>query len=65
MYWVASSSTTGDEREEKWLSIANHIANIHVYPENKIFSKCTHDVIEREWLKEGIQVLKTILETHI
>jgi hypothetical protein len=44
----------GDEREEKWLSNANHIANIHVHPENKIFTKCTHDVLEQAWLKEGI-----------
>lgn len=45
---------TGDEKEEKGLSIANHIANIHVHRENKIFTNCTHGVLERAWLKEGI-----------
>ncbi len=53
MYWVASSSKTNDEKEEKWKSITNHVFNVHVHKGNKIFTKCTHAVLERAWLKQG------------
>ena len=47
MYWVASSSKTNDEKEEKWKSITNHVVNVHVHKGNKIFTKCTHGVLAR------------------
>ena len=53
MYWVAISSKTELEKEEKWTSLKNHIANIHDHSENKVFKKCTHQLIERQWLKLG------------
>ena len=53
MYWVAISSKTEIEKEEKWTSLTNHIVNIHDHSGNKVFRKCTHEVIEREWLKLG------------
>ena len=53
MYWVAISSSTPQEREEKWTSIVNHIINVHIHEENKIFLKCCHDHLEREWIKSG------------
>ncbi len=51
MFWAAISSSTAAEREKKWKSVANHIVNVHVHEGNKVFTKCTHDVIERQWLK--------------
>ena len=56
MYWVAISSSTATEREEKWKSLINHIVNVHVHEENKVFTRCTHEVIEREWLKQGMEL---------
>ena len=35
------------------MSLLNHIVNAHVHEKNKIFLKCTHDTVEREWLKQG------------
>ena len=55
IYWVANTSTSADEKEEKWRSILNHIANIHIHEDNKIYTKCTHGTIERDWLKQGWQ----------
>ena len=34
MYWVAISRQSPAEREEKWLSLLNHIVNVHVHKEN-------------------------------
>ena len=56
MYWVASSSSSVDEKQEKWESIINHIVDIHVHKEKKIFTKCTHIAVEREWLKQGVKI---------
>ena len=53
MYWVANSSETVDEREEKWLSIVNHIVGIHQHDGHKIFVECLHGPLERAWLKSG------------
>ncbi len=53
MYWVAISSKTELEKDEKWTSLTNHIANIHDHSENKVFKECTHQLIERQWLELG------------
>ena len=53
IYWVAISSTSPNEREEKWLILLNHIVDVHVHEGNKIFKKCTHETVERDWLKSG------------
>ena len=50
---MAISSTTAIEREEKWKSLVNHIANVHVHKENKFFTKCAHAEVERDWIKQG------------
>jgi hypothetical protein len=50
---VANSSASPLEREEKWVSITNHIADVHVHQGNKVFLKCCHEGIERRWLKKG------------
>lgn len=60
IYWVAISSTTPKEREEKWLSLLNHIVNIHSHKENQIFRRCTHEVIEREWMVAGKNIFHTV-----
>jgi hypothetical protein len=57
MYWVASSSTSPDEKQEKWEIITNHIVNIHTHKKNKLFTECTNETVEREWLKKGLKIL--------
>ena len=54
MYWVAISSQSPAEREEKWLSLLNHIVNVHAHKDNKLFKNCVHETIERQWLETGI-----------
>ena len=53
MYWVAISSQSAAEKEEKWISLLNHIADVHVHKDNKLFKKCAHDTLERQWIKPG------------
>lgn len=57
MYWVAASSPTdveGTLKQQKWLSILNHIANVH-QGHGDLFLECVHPPIEydRKWLKKG------------
>jgi hypothetical protein len=59
MMWYAFSHCNGDPvlLREMILSIPKHTANIHTFPENKIFKRCLHDDLPTErskpWLKEG------------
>jgi len=56
-YWCAMSSNgDGQMVYEKWLSILNHVCNIHEgHGEN--FQKCEHgDGDERDWIKKGTYV---------
>ncbi|XP_053389672.1 uncharacterized protein LOC128552654 [Mercenaria mercenaria] len=54
LYWCAASSD-GDEQllTDKWLSILNHIQNIHT-GHGERFPECLHDILEdRLWMKKG------------
>ena len=57
------STRNGDEREEKWLSLLNHIINVHVHQNNKIFKKCIHEEIDRAWLKPGGMIVVHLTNT--
>ncbi|KAJ8301015.1 hypothetical protein KUTeg_022534 [Tegillarca granosa] len=61
MYWCAASSNgNGEVVLEKWLSILNHVVDIHEGHGNK-FLECVHDQLEdRVWMKEGPMLLKDI-----
>ena len=60
LYWVAAS-TSSNNRElmmEKWLSVANHVQNIHSH-DGDLFPHCEHGELEgrerrKKWLKAGI-----------
>ncbi|XP_046863205.1 uncharacterized protein LOC124456947 [Xenia sp. Carnegie-2017] len=54
VYWCAASSG-GDEKllKAKWLSLLNHICNIHD-GHSELFPKCEHGTLEpRLWIKKG------------
>lgn len=60
LYWVAAStpSNNGELMMEKWLSVANHVQNIHNH-DGDLFSYCEHGELEgrerrKKWLKAGI-----------
>ncbi|XP_061599729.1 uncharacterized protein LOC133462479 [Cololabis saira] len=57
IYWTASSSSTGPEREAKWKAILNHVRNIHVHQNSPLFEKCLHPIRDTtqwsKWLKAG------------
>lgn len=55
LYWVAASSE-GDPRMivPKWLSILNHVRDIHVHS-NPLYPVCAHGELQpREWLDDGV-----------
>ncbi|CAB3997272.1 Hypothetical predicted protein [Paramuricea clavata] len=62
IYWIGDSSTTDDEREEKWRSLLNHIVDIHKHDGNTLFVECLHGTLEREWLKQGSAAYKKLTE---
>ncbi|XP_035658144.1 uncharacterized protein LOC118403520 [Branchiostoma floridae] len=59
--WHISDTCQGDDvlLQEKWLSMLKHIGNIHVFPENSIFTQCAHPHLDRAdtddimWLRPG------------
>lgn len=56
-YWVAASSgDNGDMKQQKWSSLAEHVANKH--------DSCMHGELdgERQWLREGntFKIIKII-----
>ncbi|XP_061183986.1 uncharacterized protein LOC133192121 isoform X2 [Saccostrea echinata] len=54
LYWCAASSEgDGELVSEKWLSILNHITDVHE-GHGKRFPKCLHgDLEDRDWIKKG------------
>lgn len=57
LYWcVASSEGDGELVKQKWLSILNHVANIHEGHGDK-FPQCEHEPLEdRLWMIKGLLV---------
>ena len=41
------------------MSLLNHVIDVHIYKNNKIFVKCTHDTLERAWLEKGTNAFPT------
>ena len=54
LYWCAVSTQSGDGNiiRAKWVSVANHMHNIH-HHDNEHFPECAHSLIygRRKWLK--------------
>jgi len=53
MYWAAASSITGEETVAKWVSVVNHVQNIHQHDDWQ-FPVCLHgptDDHEKKWLR--------------
>ena len=54
LYWCAASSNgDGELVQQKWLSILNHVTNVHQGHGDR-FPRCLHDELEeREWMIRG------------
>lgn len=55
LYWcAASSSSDGNQVEAEWLSISNHVTNVHE-GHSGAFPRCSHGSLspERKWLRRG------------
>ena len=59
LYWVAASTPNGNGQmmTEKWLSLGNHIQNLHVH-DGALFPSCEHPPLEgierkKKWFKPG------------
>ena len=47
-FWWSIETCDGDADilKEKWLSITSHVINRHEFPNNKVFKKCEHGVLD-------------------
>ena len=54
LYWCAASSGgDGELVKQKWLSILNHVTNVHEGHGDR-FPQCLHDEgLDRDWMKRG------------
>jgi len=47
------------------LSIPKHVANIHTFPENKVFKRCLHGDLPEDrskpWIKEDADAMKKLV----
>ena len=62
LYWCAASSD-GDGKmvSEKWLSILNHITNVHE-GHGERFPKCIHgELVDRDWIKKGKYIVRLFI----
>ncbi|KAK3107901.1 hypothetical protein FSP39_024743 [Pinctada imbricata] len=57
IYWCAASSGgDGDLVRDKWLSILNHVVNIHEGHEGEHFPNCVHGSLDdRLWMRKGLK----------
>ena len=62
MYWCAASSGgDGVLVQQKWLSILNHVTDVHEGHGEK-FPRCQHGQLEpRDWMIKGKSLIKTLL----
>ncbi|WAR31785.1 hypothetical protein MAR_034327 [Mya arenaria] len=52
LYWCAASSAgNGPLVQAKWVSILNHVSNIHE-GHNELFPTCLHGPVDRNWVKK-------------
>ncbi|KAH3794544.1 hypothetical protein DPMN_033407 [Dreissena polymorpha] len=52
-YCAASSAGNGDMVVARWMSIGNHVSDIHE-GHGDLFPKCLHSPIQRNWIKKGM-----------
>jgi len=65
LYWSAASSTTGEEAVAKWVSVANHIQNVHEH-ENWLFPACLPgDVSDRNWFQPSTKACEKLTDIII
>ncbi|XP_014676344.1 PREDICTED: uncharacterized protein LOC106816275 isoform X1 [Priapulus caudatus] len=58
----ASSGGRAEECREKWLSVVNHVANVHT-GHGDIFKECAHGPLDdRDWIKKGSRLHKEFKE---
>jgi len=51
-YSVKSTEPSSEERRQQWLSVYNHIQNIHVHPELPLASACHHGELPERFINE-------------
>jgi solute carrier family 8 (sodium/calcium exchanger) len=64
LYWCASSTPDGDPdlMVAKWLSVDNHIHNVHEGHDSELFPRCDHEQIDetmrrKKWIKPSKYLL--------
>lgn len=64
IYWAAASSGgNGQLVRDKFLSILNHVTNVHV-GHSELFPSCEHEALadDREWIVKGTVMIEFISE---
>ncbi|XP_055366648.1 uncharacterized protein LOC121202406 [Betta splendens] len=63
IYWTAATSSTGPERIAKWMSLINHVQDVHTH-EDPSFPNCLHPVKhtrdKHKWLSKGSPSLQKL-----
>nr|XP_055038016.1 uncharacterized protein LOC129425947 isoform X2 [Misgurnus anguillicaudatus] len=63
VYWTAASSKTAEERVAKWLSMVNHIQDVHVH-DTPAFPRCEHAThVSKDptkWFQPATKALYTV-----
>lgn len=47
LYWSVASSSTGEEAVAKWVSVANHVQNVHQH-DDWLFPACAHGDLDSD-----------------
>ena len=57
-----ASSSNGDGQlvQEKWMSLFNHMIDVHEGHGQK-YKSCPHGEMERDWLKPGVKIIAVLI----
>lgn len=63
LYWSASTSASGEEVVAKWVSVANHMQNVHMH-KNPLFPRYLHQPLVDEQARQWLKPSKCINRIH-
>ena len=66
LYWFAASSDEdGEMVSEKFMSILNHITNVHEGHGERFPKRLYGELEERDWIKKGKYIVRIFIYEHL